>query len=147
MKVYKLQQIITIFIEFGLFWKANYHHGYKFTVYPRFFHSWPTWWNFQEPCVATFFYTRSHATPKFLTRMETCIPTLERSWVDTYVLSFTYQVSHFDVIVWLDIDPNIDCGLLTIGIWIRSIVALMSVLDGWKVIYPLHLCASQSSER
>jgi hypothetical protein len=41
-KVYRLQQIITIFIEFGLFWKANYHHGYKFIVYPRLFHSYPT---------------------------------------------------------------------------------------------------------
>jgi hypothetical protein len=42
LKVYILQQITTIFIEFGLFWKANYHNGYKFTVYPRFFHSFPT---------------------------------------------------------------------------------------------------------
>jgi hypothetical protein len=92
--------------------------------------------------VATFFYTKSHDAYKFLARMETYIPTLERSWVDTDVLSFTYQVSHFDVAAWLDINPSIDRGLLTIDIWIRSIMALMFDLDGQEVIHPLHLCPS-----
>ncbi len=40
---------------------------------------------------------------------------------------------------WLNIDPSIDRGLLKTDIWIKSIMALMFVLDGQKVIHPLHL--------
>jgi hypothetical protein len=78
-------------------------------------------------------------TPEVL-RIRKHIPILSSFDVFTFRFAFESYKEFGGVSLNLpNIDPSIDCKTLTIDIWIRSIVALMFVLDGQKVIHPLHL--------